>query len=172
MRHGLTFAQLLRTHQGAVRAFLRRLTQNDALADDLAQDSFIKAHKSLGSLHDPDAARSWLYAIAYRVFLDHVRREKRRTDLSAGQLAPDTDAPAAPTGLRMDLRDALAALAPERRAVVLLCLALGHSHNEAAQILELPLGTVKSHMNRGRAQLQEQLSAYGEHRPNHVKDRG
>lgn len=97
--------------------------------------------------------------IAYRRFLDHHRRETRRRDLdSADAIVPDT--PVSHHGTRLDIERAMNSLPPERRACAMLCLALGHSHADAARITGLPLGTVKSHINRAKSALQDALSAY------------
>ena len=150
------FEALLREHQGAVRAFLRRLLPH-ARADELAQEVFLKAWQvDFRRVENP---RSFLYRMAYRRFLDDRRRDTRREELSAGAPTPDTAARPA-HGARLDIARAVDALPPERRACALLCLALGHSHADAAAITGLPLGTVKSHVARARASLQDSLRAY------------
>ena len=149
---------MVRVHQGAIRNFLRRLTKDAALADDLAQQSFLKAYQKRGSLLDDSAAKSWLFQIAYRSFLDHIRTQTRRRDLFEAHLEPET--PDAPDGLKMDIAQAMDSLPNEQRAVVILCLAHGMSHSEAASATALPLGTVKSHVQRGKTKLRTFLSAY------------
>lgn len=153
------FDPIVRTHQGAVRTFLRRLCRNSALADELAQEAFLKAFRASDPLHTIENVRSWLLRIAYRTFLDHHRRENRRRDLA------DTNAdvdylPSSSQSLRLDIEQAMNALPSERRACAMLCLALGHSHSDAATITGLPLGTVKSHVTRAKTALQNHLSAY------------
>jgi len=158
------FETLVRTHQGALRAFLRRLTREQALADDLAQDTFMRALSRLDQLQSLGAAKPWLFQIAYRVFLDHYRKTTRQKALmleveqeastQAGTVSQGTE-------LAMDLSQAMEALPNECRACILLVLSEGLSHNEAAQITGLPLGTVKSHIKRGRERLQNALKAYG-----------
>ena len=140
-----------------MRAFLRRLTANAAEADDLAQDAFVKAYRAHASLASTEAARTWLFRIAYRTFLDARRRSDRREALMPAQ---DETPPAPAPGLRMDVEAALAHLPPDRRACVMLGLGLGHSHREVAEITGLPLGTVKSHIDRARTFLRGELSAY------------
>jgi len=153
-----SFETILRTHQGAVRAFLRRVCSDAALADDLAQDAFIKAYHALDQLSDPTKIRSWLFGIAYREFLDHARKKKRRRRLSLGAVAPE---PAAvPSGQALDIERAMDSLPPDCRAVVILCLLHGLTQAEAATTTGLPLGTVKSHVTRGKAKLQAVLAAY------------
>ena len=149
---------MIRTHQGAVRAFPRRVSANPSLADDLAQESFIKAFGALDQLSDPQKMRSWLFGIAYRSFLDHARKAKRRQALSQKYTAPDVAPP--PTGQALDVERAMESLSPECRAVVLLCLLHGLTQAEAAQATGLPLGTVKSHITRGKAKLRAVLSDY------------
>ena len=149
---------MVRAHQGCIRNFLRRLTRETALADDLAQISFLKAYEQRGTLRDAKAAKSWLFQIAYRCFLDHYRKEARRRDLAGGHV--EDEAPEAPEGLKIDIEAAMNSLPTECRAVVILCLAHGMSHSEAAAATDLPLGTVKSHVSRGKDKLKTFLSAY------------
>lgn len=153
------FDAIVRTHQGAVRTFLRRLTRNSALADELAQETFLTAFRKSETIDEIDNMRSWLLRLAYRQFLDVHRRDKRRQALSLGNIDND-EAPTSHHGTRLDIARAMDALPPERRACAMLCLALGHSHADAAQITGLPLGTVKSHVNRAKTALQTSLSAY------------
>ena len=171
----------MRAHQGAIRQFLYRLSGNDALADDLAQEVFLKAYQNLKALNKASVARSWLFQIAYRQYIDHYRRSKRRQDLHAyynnpgrSSSAPvqsdsvyDTNLMGGPSaqspnhfGLQIDIERAMAELPAPCRAVVMLCLAYGFSHKEAAKATNQPLGTVKSHIARGKTQLQAFLCAY------------
>ena len=149
---------MVRAHQGAIRNFLRRLTRETALADDLAQISFLKAYEQRNNLRDEKAAKSWLFQIAYRSFVDHHRKEVRRYALAEGHIGNET--PEMPAGLKMDIEAAMNSLPSECRAVVILCLAHGMSHSEVAAATDLPLGTVKSHVLRGKAKLRTFLSAY------------
>jgi len=151
---------MLRTHQGAVRAFLRRVSANPSLADDLAQEAFIKAFGALNQLSDPQKIRSWLFGIAYRCFLDHARKSKRRRSLAQSHIVPDIAAVTAPSGQALDIERAMGGLTPECRAVVLLCLLHGMTQSEAADATGVPLGTVKSHISRGKAKLRAALSDY------------
>lgn len=151
---------MVRTHQGAIRNFLRRLTSETAIADELAQKTFLKAFQTRDSLRDIEAAKPWLFKIAYRSFLDHVRKESRRRDLVAGEANIFEETPQAPDGLKMDIAKAMDSLSPDCRAIVILCLAHGMSQSEAAEATALPLGTVKSHVLRGKEKLRTFLSAY------------
>lgn len=145
------FAQLVRLHQQALRAFLRRLSNNFADADDLAQETFVFAWEHIGRFDSDRPFRPWLLGIAWRKY-----REKKRSwlRLFRREQALESDTIITPDpGLRLDIVKALAELAPEQRAVILLCLMEQMTHEEAAATLALPLGTVKSHIARGREKL-------------------
>lgn len=137
---------------------MRRVCGDAALADDLAQDAFLKAYRALDQLSDETKLRNWLFGIAYREFLDHARKAKRRRNLSQKFTLPSP--PAVPSGQALDIERAMDSLPPDCRAVVLLCLLHGLTQTEAAQATGLPLGTVKSHVTRGKAKLRTVLSAY------------
>jgi len=152
------FAGLVKTHQGIIRGFLRRLTRNATLADDLAQMTFMKAYERRLTLKDPKAAKSWLIQIAYRTFVDHTRKAKRRSDLAEQQ--PDEEQVSKVPGLSLDIAKAMDSLSDDCRAVVLLCLVHGMTHDEISRVTNLPLGTVKSHVTRGKTKLRAFLHAY------------
>ena len=152
------FARLVERHQAVVRGFLRRtLGGGWAEADDVAQETFLAGWRTLRSLKDPAGVRSWLLGIAWRRAQDRIRSSRRAAARDAAWL----DEAETPAGIsnedRMALAEAMADLTPDVRACVALCLADGWSHGEAAQALNLPLGTVKSHVARGRARLLKAL---------------
>jgi RNA polymerase sigma factor (sigma-70 family) len=150
----VAFARLVARHQGVVRGFLRRvLAAHWAEADDVAQEVFVTAWASLRSLNDPAGVRAWLCGIAWRKARDRMRGNRRAMARDAAWLETSTPAPGVSREERMAMETAMAALAPDERACVALCLAEGWSHGEAATALGLPLGTVKSHVGRGRAKL-------------------
>lgn len=154
------FARLVELHQGAVRAFLRRLTGSHSDADDLAQETFVAAWARLGTFRPDESLRAWLCGIAYRKWLTGRRSERRRR---AREAATDLDDPPIfSPDARIDAAAALALLPEDQRAAVALCLAADFSHAEAAHALGLPLGTVKSHVARGRAKLLEVLGGSDE----------
>ena len=150
---------LVKTHQGGLRTFLRRMCRNDALADDLAQETFIRALQKIDQLKDQASEKAWVYQIGYRIFLDHVRKEKRRRALSDEKM-PEQEPATQSAGVKMDVEQAMNNLPEAQRAAVMLCLAYGFSHSEAAAALGQPLGTVKSHVNRGKTALRGFLMAY------------
>jgi RNA polymerase sigma-70 factor (ECF subfamily) len=150
------FGALVRQHQSKVRGFLRRLTRGDAaLADDLAQETFLEAHRKIAQYRGDGTFGAWLCGIAWSRFLMERRRRKEEP-MEAPDETASVDTIAASLD-RLDLEKAMAQLAPPERAALTLCYALGHSHGEAAEILSMPLGTVKSHVLRGREKLKALL---------------
>lgn len=155
------FNLLIDRHQQAVRGFLRRLMASAADAEDIAQETFLAVWEGAGGYRGGSSVRSWLCAIAWRkarsAQRSWFRRRARESDWQAEAASLDLDEGASPED-RLAVRKALMALPLEQRAAVALCLAEGFSHAEAAEALGAPLGTVKSHVARGRARLLEALS--------------
>jgi RNA polymerase sigma-70 factor (ECF subfamily) len=152
------FNALVREHQSKVRGFLRRLTRGDvALADDLAQEAFFEAWRKISQYRGDGSFSGWLCGIAWSRFLMDRRKRKEEPTEDIDQSASFD--PQAGNEAKLDLEKAMARLAPAESAALTLCYALGHSHGEAAEILNLPLGTVKSHVLRGREKLQVLLEA-------------
>ena len=145
---------LVRAHEAAVRRFLRRLAGDSG--DDLAQETFLKAWRLAGHYRGEGRYRAWLMRIAWTTFLEAQRAGRRRQAREAG--APQPQAPAHPD-LRIDLERALAVLGERERAAASLCFGEGCSHAEAAAIMGLPLGTLKSLVARARISLLETLEA-------------
>jgi RNA polymerase sigma factor (sigma-70 family) len=152
------FNRLVDRHQQAVRAFLRGLVSM-ADADDIAQETFLVAWSHAHTYRGSASVRSWLCAIAWRKAKDShrsvFRRRQRETLYHRAESANESVDVSMEE--RLSVRQALTALSMEQRAAVLLCLAGGFSHAEAAEALGFPLGTVKSHVLRGRERLREAL---------------
>jgi RNA polymerase sigma-70 factor (ECF subfamily) len=146
------FGLLVRLHQSHVRGFLLRATGGrHALADDLAQETFLDAWRKIAQFRGEGAFVGWLLRIAWSRYLMDARRRKLES------LAEDDGGSVDPRDGhvdRMDLERAMARLSPPERAALTTCFALGFSHSEAAEILNMPLGTLKSHVLRGREKLQ------------------
>ena len=157
------FGQLVRMHQSRVRNFLRRLARDESLADDLAQETFIKAWDRLGSYVGKGRFGAWLMTIAYNEFLQG-RRKARQDQKLARQLedsmlseqAPSSQP--APDGAGSDLERVLAVCSEPERLALTLGYGFGMSHGEIAEITGMAVGTVKSHISRGRARVQAQFS--------------
>jgi len=149
------FTALVRRHEGAVRRFLGRLVRGDG-ADDLAQDVFVKAWRCAGDWRGEGSYRGWLLRIAWTVFLGSHRvkgRQARRDQMAFEQASAGSSDP----GTTIDLSRALAMLDQRERAAALLCFGEGYSHSEAAQIMEIPLGTLKTIVARARTALAAHL---------------
>lgn len=138
---------LVRAHEARLRRYLRRLAGDEG--DDIAQDALLAAWRALGQRRGEGSFAGWLRQIATRKFLDRRRR--------VGPAHAATEAPelAAEDGTeqRIDVTRALATLGDRERAAAMLVFAEGHSHSEAAAILGLPLGTLKSIVARARQTL-------------------
>lgn len=152
------FGRLVQRHQAAVRAFVRRaLGSGWAEADDVAQEAFLAAWSGLDGLKDATRFRPWACGIAWKIAQTRIRSRRR----GAARERVFLEAVDLPTGVapedRMALEAALAELPPDVRACVALNLGEGWSHGEIAEALVLPLGTVKSHVQRGRARLLKSL---------------
>ena len=156
------FGELVRRHQSAVRGLLRQLTRTDlALADDLAQDTFVRAYKHIRSFRGEARFSTWLYRIAYNCFREDARRRKELVGIDEEQLQAEADPQTVDPGLRHDLMHALSLLPLRERSAVLLCCHNGLSHDEAARVLGIPLGTVKTNVLRGREKLKRMLAVWG-----------
>ena len=154
------FEQLVRRNQGLVRAQLRRLLHGDeAAADDLAQETFMLAWRKLDQFRGDARFSTWLYRIAYSCFLQAHRGPSRHEAID-DEAMEQLQAPAQRIDLRLDLERAMQRLSAAEQTVLLHCTKLGLSHDEAAYVLAMPLGTVKTHATRGKAKLKTWLAAW------------
>lgn len=151
------YGELVRRHHASLRAFLWRLAGDPTRAEDLAQDAMMRGFQSIGRFRGGSAFRTWLFAIAYREFLQDRRRAGAAGRLEERLAEAEVDAPPDPAAA-LDLQRALRTLTTPERAAVLLCDACGMSHGETARAMEAPLGSVKTYVKRGRAKLQAALT--------------
>lgn len=158
-RHGdrEAFVQLFRRHQAGVRAYAHGLLGDRALAEDIAQEAFLRAWRGLGSFRGDAAFATWLYTITRRAALDEVRRPALRT-VPVQEAAALADWRAGDPVLRGDLERAVQALEPTQREAFLLVVVLGLSYQEAAGMTGCPAGTVASRVFRARTRLAAALS--------------
>jgi RNA polymerase sigma-70 factor (ECF subfamily) len=160
-RDSAAFGELVRRHQSRIRGWLRQLTRHAATADDLAQEAFITAWEKLHTFSGQGKFASWLMKIAYTEFLMSHRQAKSRQRLAEAVAAEVTETPAhdpaGAQGVATDLGRMLAVLSDDERTVMVLCYAEGLSHGEASEITGLPLGTVKSHITRGKAKIRQRF---------------
>lgn len=146
------FSQLVRRHESAVRRFLTRLSGHSA--DDLAQEVFVKAWRLGSSWRGTGTYKNWLMGIAWAQFLTARRGDQRRVARESNCV--DERAIFDPI-VRMDVQKALRELDERERAVAILCFGEGCSHGEAAAILRMPLGTLKSVVTCARNKLARRL---------------
>lgn len=153
------YGRLVDAHQAAVRAFLRRLVGNYADADDLAQEAFARTWEVLDRYDGRSALRTFICGVAFQYWRRSRRAGARRQarEDAYSELADTETEPPARAAQRLALRRAMEELPEDVRAVLALCLGQEFTHGEAAEALGLPLGTVKSHITRGRARLQAAL---------------
>jgi len=157
--------EIVRTHSARVYRLAYRLTGNPHDAADLTQDVFVRVFRSL-STYSPGTFEGWLHRITTNLFLDQVRRKQRirfdaLADDAGERLASREPGPAQvydDTHLDDDIQLALDALPPDFRAAVVLCDIEGLSYEEIAATLGIKLGTVRSRIHRGRAQLRAALA--------------
>jgi len=160
-----TWEQVVADHSARVYRLALRLTGNPHDAEDLTQDVFVRVFRALDRFQ-PGTLEGWLHRITTNLYLDGARRRQRirfdpmadnaeerlpARDAAPGELLADHD-------LDHDVEQALAALQPEFRVAVVLCDIEGLSYEEIADVLEVKLGTVRSRIHRGRAQLRAALA--------------
>jgi len=152
------FAEIVKRRHSRVRKFMYHLCRRSALGDDLAQQVFLTAWRSVHQLRSAAAFDGWLKRIMVTTWLEEVRRQKisyaseQEADASAGY--------AETTAERIDLDAALARLPQDVRLCLVLAYNDGMSHPEIAALTGFPLGTVKSHISRGAARVREMLADY------------
>ena len=149
----LAFSHLVRAHESALRSRLRILAGD--MADDLAQETFMAAWRGAASWRQQGSYRSWLFSIAWRRFLSYRRAYKATEPLDAAEefFVPPS------AGVRTEISQALGRLGERERMAALLCFAEGYSHSEAAGVMGVPLGTLKSLVARARSGLVQCLES-------------
>ncbi len=162
-----TWEEVARSHGRFLYTVAYRLTGNNDDAQDLVQEVLLRVRKGLAT-YQPGNLEGWLSRIATNTFLDEVRwRRRRPTETMAGEpdrvLPPVEGADVALESqvLSADIEAALLRLTPEFRTVVVLCDVVGNSYEEISEALDIPLGTVRSRLHRGRAQLRKSLVTGG-----------
>lgn len=161
------FEELVRAQQHRVYGLALRMLGNAAEAQDVAQEVFIRAHRGLAEFRGDARLSTWLYTIASRLCLNRLAKSERQVihpgDEALGRIAdarPGPDEALERDELDEALRLAIAELPEERRVVVLLRDVEGLAYEEIAEILALPVGTVRSRLHRARLDLKEQLERF------------
>jgi len=156
------FAELVRRHQSALRASLRKMTGGQIeWADDIAQETFILAWKNIKTFRFEAKFSTWLYRIAFNAWQSEVR--KKHEVLWGDSEMPEPE-PVEPeshqSGVRYDLERAMASLSVPERAAITQCYYNDLSHDEAAYVLGMPIGTVKTHILKAKEKMRLSLDDY------------
>ena len=161
------FEQLVAAYRDQVFRLALRMCGSEADADEVAQEAFLSAWKGLPNFRGDSQFSTWLYQLTSHAAIDLMRREKRQiaaediTGVSAPDPAPGPQQQAERSEQRQAVRDAIMQLTPEYRQIVVLRFLQELSYEEIGAVLKLPSGTVKSRLNRAKAQLKEILSKSG-----------
>jgi RNA polymerase sigma-70 factor (ECF subfamily) len=155
------FAELVVAYQAPVWRFLRRMLGDAALAEDVAQEAFLRAYQRLDTFTFRCRFSTWLFQVAHNAAIDALRAQTRRDRLT--RVAPPPSPPSDPHA-RAEIDDALARLSPKLRSAVVVVEVLGLSYQEAGEVLGVPEGTVKSRVFQARERLAATLAPAGRHR--------
>lgn len=170
------YRELVERYERPVFSLVYRMVRDRATAEDLAQEAFVRAFQALDR-YDPDYKfSSWLFKVANNLTIDHLRKrtidtvsihgsphaesaeEQRRTRLTLESKEESPEAFTENRELGGQIERAIAALRPEYRTAILLRHVEGCGYDEIAEIMEVPLGTAKTYIHRGRAELKEALT--------------
>ena len=150
------FSELMRRYQSRILLLQRRLTGERALAEDMTQETFLRAWQKLHTFKGSGSFGGWLASLSYNVFLQFYRKNRRQkleTPLDDIEIA---DVKRDETALS-DLDRLLAVLDPQDQAIMVLNYALGLSNTEVAQVVGMPAGTVKARIHRAKQKIQQHL---------------
>jgi RNA polymerase sigma-70 factor (ECF subfamily) len=151
-RNQMAFAILVERYGAMVTGMARRFMRGSVDADDIAQSTFMTAWRRIET-YSGGSFKSWLGTITYREFLQYRRKQPDSVELDNGEHGEFTQLSSSHSDMRLDLEMALEMLSERQRICVIFCVAAGFSHAEAARMTGWPLGTVKSHVNRGVAKI-------------------
>lgn len=156
------FDQLTRKYQSSIRRFLQNLTMGDLqLSEDLAQETFIKAYLNLLNFKGMAGFSTWLFRIAYNVHYDYLRSRKITEEIVEANVNCNYHENNAFSAEKIDLIQSLQILRPIERTAILLFYMEEKTHPEIAKIMQIPLGTVKTHILKGKEKLGNYLKANG-----------
>lgn len=169
-RDSHAFRQLVLRHQSSVRRWARRFCDgNEAAADDLAQEVFIRVHRALPTYRGEARFSTWLYRITFNIAISQKRLARERWQaVNLEEAETELNHPEHPmksAEVRRDLESAMAALSEPQQWALRLNLEEGLSHQEVSDVMGIPLGTVKTHILRGKRALQARLAPWQETHP-------
>lgn len=160
------FEELIERYQGPLWRYIRRVAPDEDAAREVTQDAWLRVLRGIGRLRDPARLRPWLFGIARRALMDRLRDQYARaveTDCDVSEIPARVD-PALPELQLQQVERELAALPIVEREVLTLFYLKELSLAEVAEVLNLPVGTVKSRLFRARQMLRGELTAKGEWR--------
>jgi RNA polymerase sigma-70 factor, ECF subfamily len=158
------FDAVIRHYDPGLRALAFRILGDRDQMDDALQDAYLRAYRALPRFRGRSSLGTWLYRIVYNASLDELERSRRVVQFPLDAVEPADTAPEPDETviLRRDLADALSLLSPGDRAAVLMVDAQGFGYDDAAEVLEVPAGTIASRLNRARASLRAALASPSE----------
>lgn len=151
----MAFTALVRRYDPQLRAYAYRLLGDPAAMDDALQNAYLSAFGAIGRFRGDASFKNWMYRIVHNACIDLIRR--RRDEVELFEYAAVVDDPARASGYRLDLVAAFEAMTAEHRAVLTLIDVEGFDYAEAAEVLSVPIGTVRSRLNRARAAMRREL---------------
>ena len=176
-----TFADLAMPYMSALYAAAMRMTRNPTDAEDLVQETYLRAYRGFGGFKEGTNLKAWLYKILTNTFINQYRAKKRRPDqvdlddtedfflfrrlggLESGRRLPERPETEVLEAIPdAEVKEALESIPEQFRMAVILADIEGFSYKEIADILDVPIGTVMSRIHRGRRQLQKRLWDYAE----------
>jgi RNA polymerase sigma-70 factor (ECF subfamily) len=151
------FASIVREHQGMVFSLAYHFLHDRSLAEDMAQEVFLQLHQNLGSIQSSAHLKYWLRKVASNRCIDHVRGQKPQVSLDD---VPESAGPSSERDplLEQRLRKLVASLPDRARMVVVLRYQEELEYHEIAEVLEMPINTVKSNLQRALAVLRDKLT--------------
>jgi RNA polymerase sigma-70 factor (ECF subfamily) len=173
------FAELAMEHMSSLYTAALRMTRNPAEAEDLVQETYLKAYRSFGTFQEGTNLKAWLYKILTNTFINAYRAKKRRPEqteldevedlylyrrlggLEAVAAGRSAEEEVLDSFTDTEVKEALESLPEQFRMAVLMADVEGFSYKEIAEILEIPIGTVMSRLHRGRKALQKALFNFG-----------
>lgn len=177
------FREILRRYERPVFSLLYRMVRDRELAEDLAQEAFVRAFNAIGTYSPRYKLSSWLFKIANNLAIDHLRKRQLDTVSIDGAPTAVTESEVAQTRLELESEDetpeeyaenrelgnqieaAIGKLRPQYRTATVLRHVEGFSYEEIAGIMDLPLGTVKTYIHRARLELRELLAHLDPNKP-------
>jgi RNA polymerase sigma-70 factor (ECF subfamily) len=165
------FATLVKKHQNTIRHFLRRLTAGDqATADDISQETFLKIHQKLDTFLGKANFSTWAHKIAYHYFLRYKQKAYHQNEVDGFDFSI-LEAQHEDIEKDLMIERLMNCLDITERTCITLSVSAGMSHQEIRTVTDLPLGTIKSHINRGKQKLMDKVNSSNKVKSNE-KSRG